>query len=729
MSKYNDLQGSDTLKTMYPKINDNNAAMEADVTNLNNRVDNIVAQSGNDNTEIVDARNSIVKGKTFPVLGERLEEAEQDVINNTNTLTEHTNTLSTLVPDVDNIKNEISNAEIVTIGPTYESIIPTPPNAKGQVNVEWKGNTRTSLVKNGNLELGDTTHWSSGLTTENGYFKKTSNTSYLNGMQVIITNPIAGKKYTFSALGFRSGVGTSAVNRLAIVARDSSGSLINPAISLEFSNTTVERKSGVYTIPSGAKDVVIYPLAGTDVSVYFKEVLVEEGEVLYHYISGTKSTVLAQRIASESKNRLPNIQFYKGYYATYPPITGDGTDTINYRRTRIVYLEKGTYKFSSNANIEYRGIGQFQNTSGVSSGLTTKFTITQNQYMFFYFRKAGITTWDLGEYPSDIQLMLEQDRGQTLDIYEEHKDDKSYILCTNSETGEIEELRSVPNGTKDRLYYSNGKYYYEKNVSDEVIIDGSLGWATPSATGGGFYYSYVNNWIDGKNVATDVDNSGIAISSDGNYRISSSDITNERIIRLRSYSGRLQVYVETSKIDSQSGSTLTDKFKNYINAYPITLNYQLSTPIVVEANKPNSYGIDFKMEGSLTAYENGSVQFETYYRYVHDTNTTSITLKKPISSIDKLFKYDGGTWIEVTGTLSSDGTTITVTEAGTYRVEGPIRPEEGTEGEKTLSFATNLAERMNRIEDLAVNNASILSEHEIMLLTLAIQIIELQGGA
>lgn len=721
MSKYNDLQGSDTLRTMYPKINDNNDAIETDVTNLNNRVDNIVAQSGNDNTEIVDARNSIVKGKIFPVLGERLEEVEQDVINNTNTLTEHTNTLSTLVPDVDNIKNEISNAETVTIRSTTDSIIPTPPNANGQVNVGMDGTTRANLVKNGNLELGDTTHWSSGLTTENGYFKKTSNTSYLNGMQVIITNPIAGKKYTFSALGFRSGVGTSAVNRLAIVARDSSGSLINPAISLEFSNTTAERKSGVYTIPSGAKDVVIYPLAGTDVSVYFKEVLVEEGEILYHYISGVKSTVMAQKMTSVGKNLFDKSKWVAGKYGTTSFIpdsynVDDISITIEKSGTsamvsQLIKVKRNTYYTLSHESLSDDNIYIYDsegNTLFSTANDIYTFNSGNNDYLIIGLLKTSAVSSITFNKPQ-----LEEDTTAT--EYEPYKEDKSYILCTDSE-GKIQELRSLPNG-----------------VNDEVI-DGVLHKRTDKEV-----FNSNNNWTHTDTLSNvyrfDLNYSGVIGNVDLNSGKSNLTINNNMLLNeatINDYEHYyeygdylLRVFIDKSKIDSQSGSTVLEKFNNYLVS--ATLIYQLAQPIVVEANKPNPYGIDFKMEGSLTAYAGGSVQFETYYRYVHDTNTTSITLKKPISSIDKLFKYDSGTWVGATGTLSSDGTTITVTEAGTYRVEGPIRSEESTEGEKTLSFATNLAERINRIENLAVNNASILSEHEIMLLTLAIQIIELQG--
>lgn len=47
-------------------------------SDIDNRMNNIVASAGTGNTEIVDARQSLVKGKTFPVMRNRLEESEKE---------------------------------------------------------------------------------------------------------------------------------------------------------------------------------------------------------------------------------------------------------------------------------------------------------------------------------------------------------------------------------------------------------------------------------------------------------------------------------------------------------------------------------------------------------------------------------------------------------------------------------------------------------------------------
>jgi hypothetical protein len=78
---------ADTLRMMYPKVNRNFARLnnEADaldqrLKNQDIRIDNIVSQSGDDITEIVDARYSAPKDVTFPVLKDRMDASEEDVI-------------------------------------------------------------------------------------------------------------------------------------------------------------------------------------------------------------------------------------------------------------------------------------------------------------------------------------------------------------------------------------------------------------------------------------------------------------------------------------------------------------------------------------------------------------------------------------------------------------------------------------------------------------------------
>jgi len=89
MNKYANLVGTNKIKDEYTKINigfdrveaDINK-LETDVTAVNTRVDTIITTpiSGQAATqEIVDARVSAVKSKTFASLDARFEETEQDI--------------------------------------------------------------------------------------------------------------------------------------------------------------------------------------------------------------------------------------------------------------------------------------------------------------------------------------------------------------------------------------------------------------------------------------------------------------------------------------------------------------------------------------------------------------------------------------------------------------------------------------------------------------------------
>src|SRR5690606_10517293 len=84
------------------------------------RIDNIVSQGGDDNTEVVDARHSTTKDKTYNTLKGRLEDGEQDI---------------------EKLKHDTNVAESVT-ETSYDSVIPVPDSAvNGQVSGVLRGLT------------------------------------------------------------------------------------------------------------------------------------------------------------------------------------------------------------------------------------------------------------------------------------------------------------------------------------------------------------------------------------------------------------------------------------------------------------------------------------------------------------------------------------------------------------------------------------------------------------
>lgn len=75
------LYGSDKLREAYPKINKNFNELNKETNDLRTRVNTIITTPIEGETaaqEVVDARNSAVKDKTFETLDARMEETEQD---------------------------------------------------------------------------------------------------------------------------------------------------------------------------------------------------------------------------------------------------------------------------------------------------------------------------------------------------------------------------------------------------------------------------------------------------------------------------------------------------------------------------------------------------------------------------------------------------------------------------------------------------------------------------
>ena len=92
-----------------PITNVTSTDVQGAVTQVNTRVSNIIASSGTSDTEVVDARNSTVKGETFTVLDGRLEATEQDI-----------KTLSIDIIDTDNTLNYETIIKVVSGKPVLE---------------------------------------------------------------------------------------------------------------------------------------------------------------------------------------------------------------------------------------------------------------------------------------------------------------------------------------------------------------------------------------------------------------------------------------------------------------------------------------------------------------------------------------------------------------------------------------------------------------------------------
>lgn len=154
-------------------------------------------------------------------------------------------------------------------------------------------------------------------------------------------------------------------------------------------------------------------------------------------------------------------------------------------------------------------------------------------------------------------------------------------IRNKSELGEEHIIRELPNGVKDE--FNEGNFI---NRTSKTLLDGDLSWdQVLDATG--TYRGRVSKWAMENNAALQVEDSGIGQSDDGNYIITStapgSGVSNKRIGFVLDH---VYVYVEKTKVDLQLGSTLIEKFKNYLYLYPIRLTYQLATLIEIPLPEP-----------------------------------------------------------------------------------------------------------------------------------------------
>jgi hypothetical protein len=173
---------------------------------------------------------------------------------------------------------------------------------------------------------------------------------------------------------------------------------------------------------------------------------------------------------------------------------------------------------------------------------------------------------------------------------------KESIVYVNLTQGE--ELRSLPNGVKDEVNVTKG--IKTQRVSDEKIIDGSGSWSYFNSTFPNVYRAQlpITPYSDALPATSNTIN---AFSDDGSYLSMHNFYADFRNIIFGSGAEEwVFLFIEKVKIDAMpSGGTLAG-FKEYLNRYPITLTYQLATPIVTK----------LPAQAPLQVFENGTVYVE-----------------------------------------------------------------------------------------------------------------------
>ncbi|ANW97728.1 hypothetical protein CSTERTH_01115 [Thermoclostridium stercorarium subsp. thermolacticum DSM 2910] len=449
-------------------------------------------------------------------------------------------------------------------------------------------------------------------------------------------------------------------------------------------------------IPSGSGkiafgDIRVFELpSGSEIESDFTNLTADQLAIKYPYIKGdsVKSVPASLKVKTVAKNLFDGkkIKYY-----------GNGLGYVKFnedeQKIEILRLDDGahegftfdfeaqigqiyTLSFNVISNPTSLSIAVIDPDSNVNLYSTGYFSDIGSKTLTFVATKRKLTIKSYNgtsnNSPAIIQY-LQLQAGSVVTGYKEYKETVQYISAKDSQ-GNLIELRSLPNGVKDAINTQKNKLI--KRVSNEVILHGNLEWALQS--------------IEDKRVVVmlNVPSSGLfpnAITWNSDvtknstiFGYNSQDVFSSLLPAgtPRRITFREQILYIAIPIPF---GTLQDA-KNYLNNDPVTMYYQLETP----------QEINFNIEGVLQAFENGTIEITPYLKEEFSITGTSINLSKPIANLDKIEILQNGVWFETTGTLSSDGKTISVSNTGKYRVFGPIKSEESLIPEVSYTVPVNL---------------------------------------
>ena len=229
---------------------------------------------------------------------------------------------------------------------------------------------------------------------------------------------------------------------------------------------------------------------------------------------------------------------------------------------------------------------------------------------------------------------VQLEKGDQATDYEPYKESNAYIIAKDPEAGEILELRSLPNGTKDEIRASERKVIIRTN---KVVIDGTeAGWVYGGMFEGMLYF-YIANWGQDNNCVLGQDNWGVARNDIHTFETTSDLASGTTNFKMLVLSTGMAVAIDREYFEANYPSTL-DGFKQYLGEHPIQLIYQLAQEQVIPV----------QVSGTLVGFPSGTVYWE---QIVPDagvyTDKMEVMHKDlPIKSIEKLSKVDFTTGVE-----------------------------------------------------------------------------------
>lgn len=512
-------------------------------------------------------------------------------------------------------------------------IIPLPKNAaNGQVSdVVIKGLTATNLVENGNFSKGE-----GGL---GGWlFVSASGHATNNILFLTATKAVGGAKYNFinySALAghklyIQGKIKSSSIGAQLFCSDGISGLTFPYSGSNNF-----EVVSGIKVFdnsPTNISQVAVRDNSLSDwTEIQAKEIFAidltatfgvgneptkeECDKIFANYFDGTKSTN-SVRVKSVGKN-LFDGELEPGSIVNTTGV--EAASPIIIRSKNFIKATPNTQYSSSSPDVDVCVHLYDINknwTRYVST--TTPFTTNANEYFIKFRTSSG---------QNDLQSKVQIEPGTTATEYEPYKESSAYINGAG-------ELRSLPNGTKDEINLTTG--VKTQRVSDEYILNGSESWLNrmSNVTDDGVHaiFSFAPSLINFDQTSPSfsnnvLPNTGVVSSLVAAY-------SRGEGVCLLSAGTTLYITITKNKLATQDSLGL----KSWLQANPITLTYQLATPIVTP----------IQTSGSLVSYPSGTVYIEPFVADagIYTDKMEVLYSDLPIKALEKISKVDFDTGLE-----------------------------------------------------------------------------------
>lgn len=626
----------DTIDNANTKINEITNPDDGTIKKTNDAkvsLEEKITEAGTAKTQIEDAitNNQIV---TLPEFNAHKEEYTQ--YKDTNNLK-----IAKVEKDINDYQSTMANVNVNQEAKqkvTDYGIVSLPKNtANGQVSATVKGNTVNQLLEG----KGDTLDgWleTTGTTIVNNFFKVDVAVGLITSYPVNIVN---GNKY-YIAVNYQA---VGAGRDLSILLRDGITNVAGSFI-LNTTDITMKRKSDILTATANGDRLRFFRVAGTDEGYYNlqglmlinltqtfgsgNEPTVEQCDLMFpNYFDGTKSTISASRLKSVGKNILPPNSFEQGSVDLAGIIYND----ITRIRTKFIQVISNQYYVISGSPRHVFWFWYDLNKNFIGSDLVASYTKkSPTTARYVILRQGGSNDAQTATVWNNSSVQLE--KGAVATPYEPYTESTSYLP-------NVGELRSLPNGTKDEVRVSGGKAEKVKRVSDKVVLDGSLNWRWLATSQELTYRIQINSWGQSNNIALLTETNSIASNGDAAYTIQASatlSYYDYRLISMDNANGNLYLKVEKTKVDAMVGATTLDKFKAYLNLYPITLTYQLAEPIITP----------IEVSGTLLSNPSGTVYVENVVADagIYNDGITTQYADLPIKEVDKLIKYDFETGVQ-----------------------------------------------------------------------------------